>query len=245
MDLKGKTALVTGASQGIGREICLKLASYGCSVAVNSSSEKSKKVAEELSSKSYEAKSYVADVSDLAQVVRLAENVFSDFGGLDILVNNAGITRDSLAIRMSEEDFDNVMDVNLKGTFNCSQQVAKIMMKNGGGSIINMSSVIGIHGNAGQANYAASKAGIIGLTKSFAKELAKRNVRVNAIAPGFIETEMTEVLNEKVKDAVLENIPQKRFGEPSEVAELVAFLASDMSSYITGQSIVIDGGLFI
>ncbi len=245
MDLKDKVALVTGGSQGIGKGICQRLSSYGCAVAINSSSDKSKELAKELSSDGKNAKAYMADVSKADEAKTLIENVLKDFGKIDILVNNAGITRDGLAIRMSEEDFDKVISVNLKGTFNCSQQAAKIMMKNKGGNIINISSVIGIHGNAGQTNYAASKAGIIGLTKSLAKELARRNIRVNAIAPGFIETRMTKALNEKVKETVLENIPQKRFGKPSEVAELVAFLASDMSSYITGQAIVIDGGLFI
>ncbi len=245
MTLSNKVALITGGSQGIGREISLKLASMGANIAICSIPEAGEEVIVKVKKMGRNGKAYVTDVSNSEEVKKLIENVVSDLGGLDILVNNAGITRDSLAIRMSEADFDNVVSVNLKGTFNCSQQVAKIMMKNGGGNIVNVSSVIGIHGNAGQANYAASKAGVIGLTKSFAKELAKRNIRVNAIAPGFIETEMTKVLNEKVREAVLENIPQKRFGEPSEVAELVAFLASDMSSYITGQSIVIDGGLFI
>lgn len=245
MELKEKIALVTGASTGIGKEIAEKFGSLGATVVLVSSSNKVEDTAKLLSNQGYKVEALITDVSDSRQVRELFEKVAAKYQKIDILVNNAGITRDSLSLRMSEEDFDKVIAVNLKGVFNCCQEAAKIMIKQGGGDIINMSSVIGLHGNAGQANYAASKAGIIGLTKSLAKEFAKRNVRVNAIAPGFIDTEMTKVLNEKTKEAILEQIPLKRLGSPKEVAELVAFLASNVSSYITGQVIVIDGGLFI
>lgn len=245
MDLKNKVALVTGGSQGIGKAISLKLASLGADVAICSIPERGEDVEKEIISMGRKSKSFLTDVSNVNQVKDLFDNVVDEFGKLDILVNNAGITKDSLAIRMSEADFDKVITVNLKGVFNCSTEAAKIMMKNPGSAIVNISSVIGLHGNAGQANYAASKAGVIGLTKTFAKELAKRKVRVNAVAPGFIQTAMTDVLKEAVKENILKTVPLNRLGTPDEVADVVAFLASDMSSYITGQVVVIDGGLFI
>ncbi len=245
MQLKDKIALVTGGSQGIGREISLKLASMGANVAICSIPEAGEDVAAEIKKMSRNSKAYVTDVSNSEEAKKLIKNVVSDFGGLDILINNAGITRDGLAIKMSEDDFDKVIAVNLKGVFNCSQAAAKVLMKNESSAIVNISSVIGLHGNAGQANYAASKAGVIGLTKTFAKELAKRNVRVNAVAPGFIKTAMTDALKNNVKETILDQIPLSRLGTTKEVASLVGFLASDMSLYITGQVVVIDGGLFI
>jgi len=245
MDLNGKVALVTGGSQGIGKTISLKLASMGADIAICSVPDKGVDVEQEIKALGRNAKAYITDVSNKAQVESLVEDVLSEFGKVDVLVNNAGITRDNLTIRMSEEDFDKVIAINLKGVFSVSQAIAKSMMKSGGGTIVNISSVIGLHGNAGQANYSASKAGVIGLTKSFAKELAKRNIRVNAVAPGFIQTAMTDVLSDKVKETILQQVPLSRLGRPEEVAQAVAFLASDMSSYITGQVIVIDGGLFI
>jgi len=245
VQLKNKVALVTGGSQGIGREISLKLASMGANVAICSIPEAGEDVASEIKKMSLNSKAYITDVSNSEETKKLIENVVSDFGGLDILINNAGITRDGLAIRMSEDDFDKVIAVNLKGVFNCSQAAAKVFMKNESSAIVNLSSVIGLHGNAGQANYAASKAGVIGLTKTFAKELAKRTIRVNAVAPGFIKTAMTDALKDNVKETILDQIPLSRLGTTKEVASLVGFLASDMSSYITGQVVVIDGGLFI
>lgn len=243
--LNGKTAIITGGSRGIGREIALKLAGLGASIVINytSSEEKALKVKEEIESLGSKALIFKADVSDFKESLDLVEKTIEVFGQIDILVNNAGITRDTLLLRMREEDFDDVINVNLKGAFNMIKHASSKMLKKRYGKIISISSVVGIYGNVGQANYAASKAGIIGLTKSAAKELASRGINVNAVAPGFIETDMTNALNEKTKEAMLNMIPLKKYGKASDVANLVAFLASDDSSYITGQVISIDGGL--
>lgn len=245
MDLNGKVALITGGSRGIGKAIAIKLASYKANIVINytSNKEHALKVKEEI--ESYGVKSIVikCDVSKSDEVNNMIEEVVKEFGQIDILVNNAGITRDGLLMRMKEEDFDSVIDINLKGVFNCTKSATKYMMKKRYGKIINISSVVGLIGNAGQANYCASKAGVIGITKSSARELASRNINVNAIAPGFIDTDMTSVLNENLKETMLKNIPQNRFGSPEDVANLVLFLASDMSSYITGQIINVDGGM--
>ncbi|CEQ24192.1 3-oxoacyl-ACP reductase [[Clostridium] sordellii] len=245
IDLNGKVALITGGSRGIGKAIAIKLASYKANIVINytSNKEHALKVKEEI--ESYGVKSIVikCDVSKSDEVNNMIEEVVKEFGQIDILVNNAGITRDGLLMRMKEEDFDSVIDINLKGVFNCTKSATKYMMKKRYGKIINISSVVGLIGNAGQVNYCASKAGVIGLTKSSARELASRNINVNAIAPGFIDTDMTSVLNENLKETMLKNIPQNRFGSPEDVANLVLFLASDMSSYITGQIINVDGGM--
>lgn len=245
MDLNGKVALITGGSRGIGKAIAIKLASYKANIVINytSNKEHALKVKEEI--ESYGVKSIVikCDVSKSDEVNNMIEEVVKEFGQIDILVNNAGITRDGLLMRMKEEDFDSVIDINLKGVFNCTKSATKYMMKKRYGKIINISSVVGLIGNAGQANYCASKAGVIGLTKSSARELASRNINVNAIAPGFIDTDMTSVLNENLKETMSKNIPQNRFGSPEDVANLVLFLACDMSSYITGQIINVDGGM--
>lgn len=245
IDLNGKVALITGGSRGIGKAIAINLASYKANIVINytSNKEHALKVKEEI--ESYGVKSIVikCDVSKSDEVNNMIEEVVKEFGQIDILVNNAGITRDGLLMRMKEEDFDSVIDINLKGVFNCTKSATKYMMKKRYGKIINISSVVGLIGNAGQANYCASKAGVIGLTKSSARELASRNINVNAIAPGFIDTDMTSVLNENLKETMLKNIPQNRFGSPEDVANLVLFLASDMSSYITGQIINVDGGM--
>lgn len=245
IDLNGKVALITGGSRGIGKAIAIKLASYKANIVINytSNKEHALKVKEEI--ESYGVKSIVikCDVSKSDEVNNMIEEVVKEFGQIDILVNNAGITRDGLLMRMKEEDFDSVIDINLKGVFNCTKSATKYMMKKRYGKIINISSVVGLIGNAGQANYCASKAGVIGLTKSSARELASRNINVNAIAPGFIDTDMTSVLNENLKETMLKNIPQNRSGSPEDVANLVLFLASDMSSYITGQIINVDGGM--
>lgn len=243
--LKGKTALVTGASKGIGRAIAIKFAEEGAQVAFTylSSVEQGKVLEAELTSKGIRAKGYRSDASDFAQADKLITDVIADFGYLDILVNNAGITLDNLLLRMNEEAWDRVMNVNLKSCFNTVKAVTKPMMKQKSGSIINMTSIVGIKGNAGQANYAASKAGIIGFTKSVALELGSRGIRCNAIAPGFIETEMTDKLDEKTIQLWRDAIPLKRGGTPNDVADACVFLACDMSSYITGQVIQVDGGM--
>ena len=225
MDLNGKVALITGGSRGIGKAIAIKLASYKANIVINytSNKEQALKVKEEI--ESYGVKSIVikCDVSKSDEVNNMIEEVVKEFGQIDILVNNAGITRDGLLMRMKEEDFDSVIDINLKGVFNCTKSATKYMMKKRYGKIINISSVVGLIGNAGQANYCASKAGVIGLTKSSARELASRNINVNVIAPGFIDTDMTSVLNENLKETMLKNIPQNRFGSPEDVANLVLF----------------------
>ncbi|MDQ3142208.1 MAG: 3-oxoacyl-[acyl-carrier-protein] reductase [Bacteroidota bacterium] len=241
----GKVALITGGSRGIGSAIVLKLAKNGANIAFTylSSPDKAALVQEQLAEMGIKAKAYQSDASDYAQSERLVNEVIADFGSLDILVNNAGITKDNLLLRMSEEQWDQVMTINLKSCFNLTKHSIKQMMKQRAGSIINISSVVGVFGNAGQANYAASKAGMIGFTKSIAKEVASRNIRCNAIAPGFIETEMTHVLDEKTKESFLKSIPLGRLAQGSEVADVVTFLASDQSSYVTGQVISVCGGL--
>lgn len=243
--LKGKNALITGASKGIGKAIALKFAEQGANVAFTylSSVEQGKALEQELASKGIKAKGYRSDASDFSQADKLINEVIADFGSLDVLVNNAGITMDNLLLRMNEEAWDRVMNVNLKSCFNTVKAVMKPMMKQKSGSIINMTSIVGIKGNAGQANYAASKAGIIGFTKSVALEIGSRGIRCNAIAPGFIETEMTGKLDEKTVQLWRDAIPLKRGGMPEDVADACIFLACDMSSYITGQVIQVDGGM--
>ncbi len=243
--LKGKVALITGASRGIGRAIALRFAQEGAHVAFTylSSVEKGLALEEELRAFGGTVKGYRSDASDYKAAEDLIAAVIADFGTVDVLVNNAGITKDGLLMRMSEEQWDSVITVNLKSVFNLTKAVIKPMMKARSGSIINLTSVVGIRGNAGQANYAASKAGIIGFTKSVALELGSRNVRSNAIAPGFIETEMTGEINEKAVEEWKQQIPLKRGGQPEEVADACVFLASDLSRYITGQVLQVDGGM--
>lgn len=245
MNLSGKVALVTGASRGIGRQIAVTLAGYGATVIVNynGSEAKAAEVVEEIAANGGTAEAIQCSVSDYEKAGEMISGIVKKYGHLDIVVNNAGITRDNLIMKMSEEDFDAVIDTNLKGAFNCTKHVARQMLKQKSGRIINMSSVSGVMGNAGQANYCASKAGLIGLTKSVARELGSRGITVNAVAPGFIKTEMTDVLPEDVKKAMGEQIPLKRFGETKDIAETVAFLASEGAAYITGQVISVDGGM--
>lgn len=244
-NLTGKTALVTGASRGIGRATALKLASLGANIAINFAGNltKAHDVKAEIETLGAKAILVQGNVADFETVQSIVKTVTDEFGALDILVNNAGITRDNLLIKMSEKDFDDVIGVNLKGVFNCTKAVARLMMKQRGGRIVNLSSVVGIIGNISQANYAAAKAGIIGFTKSTAKELASRNITVNAVAPGFIDTDMTGVLSDKVKEEFIKGIPAGRIGSAEDVAELVAFLVSDRAAYITGQVIAVDGGM--
>lgn len=243
--LKDKVAIVTGGTRGIGRAIALKLADQGANIVINY--RNSDKEAEELKAileeKGVKVLTVKCDISNFEDSKNLMNKCKEVFGKIDILVNNAGITKDTLIMRMKEEDFDSVIDVNLKGTFNCAKHASAIMLKQRFGKIINMTSVVGIAGNAGQVNYAASKAGVIGLTKSLAKELGSRGITVNAVAPGFINTDMTASLSEKVKEEASKNIPLKRLGDPEDVANLVGFLASDAANYITGQVINVDGGM--
>lgn len=243
--LKGKTALITGASKGIGKAIALRFAEEGANVAFTylSSVEQGQALERELIDKGIKSKGYQSDASDFLQAENLINSVIADFGSLDILVNNAGITQDTLLLRMSETMWDKVIAVNLKSCFNTVKAATKQMMKQKSGSIINMTSVVGLKGNAGQANYAASKAGIIGFTKSVALELGSRGIRSNAVAPGFIETEMTEKLDGKTVQSWRDAIPLKRGGKPTDVADTCVFLGSDMSSYISGQVIQVDGGM--
>ena len=243
--LEGKTALITGASKGIGRAIAHRFAEEGANVAFTylSSVEKGQALEKELEEKGIKAKGYRSDASDFNAAQELIDGVVADFGSLDILVNNAGITKDNLLLRIGESDWDDVINVNLKSCFNTVKAATKTMMKQRGGSIINMTSVVGLKGNAGQANYAASKAGILGFTKSVALELGSRGVRSNAIAPGFIETEMTDKLDEKTVQGWRDGIPLKRGGSPEDVANACVFLGSDLSAYITGQTIQVDGGM--
>ena len=243
--LKDKVAVVTGAGRGIGREIAKTFAGYGAKVVVNfnGSEERANSLVEEIKAAGGEAVAFKANVADFAEAEALRKFAVATYGRIDILVNNAGITRDNLVLGMKEADFDDVININLKGTFNCIKHVYRTMMKQKYGRIINMSSVVGIEGNAGQVNYAASKAGVIGITKSIAKELGSRGITANAIAPGFIKTDMTDALSDKAKEAMLDHITVKRLGEVSDIAETPAFLASDKASYITGQVIKVDGGM--
>ena len=243
--LQNKIVLVTGASRGIGRAIALKMAQEGASVAFTylSSIEKGEALEKELTDLGIKAKGYRSDASDYKQAEGLMNSVIADFGTVDVLINNAGITKDGLLMRMSEEQWDSVIQVNLKSVFNLTKAATKPMMKAKSGSIINLTSIVGIRGNAGQANYAASKAGIIGFTKSIALELGSRNIRSNAIAPGFILTEMTGELNAAATEEWTKSIPLKRGGQAEEVADACVFLASDMSKYITGQVLQVDGGM--
>jgi len=244
--LKGKTAVITGASRGIGGEIALKMAENGANTAIiySGNRELAESVCQKASQFGVVARAYKCDVSDFLQAENACKSIISDFGTVDILVNNAGITKDNLILRMSETDFDSVIDVNLKGAFNFIKHLSRPIMKSGSGRIINISSISGIMGNAGQSNYSSAKAGMIGLTKTVAKELASRNVTCNAIAPGFIETDMTASLSQAVKDNACACIPLKRMGKAEEVASLALFLASNLSSYITGEVIKIDGGMY-
>jgi len=245
MSLQSQVALVTGASRGIGEAIARRLFGDGASLVLvaRRNLEAASKIAQELEPLGRRTLALQADVADPDQVTKMVEGILQKFNKIDILVNNAGLTKDNLLVRMSEQDWDTVIDTNLKGAFNCIKAVARGMMKNRSGKIVNVSSVVGLMGNPGQANYCASKAGLIGLTKSAAKELASRNITVNAIAPGFIDTEMTKILSEQAKNALLSLVPLQKAGTPADVANLISFLVSDQASYITGQVIQIDGGL--
>jgi len=243
--LENKTAIITGATRGIGKGIAEIFAKHGANVAFtySSSAEAAVALEKELKSHGIKAKGYQSNAANFEAAQELAKNVLEEFGSIDILVNNAGITKDNLLMRISEEDFDKVIEINLKSVFNLTKAVIRTMMKQRKGSIINMSSVVGIKGNAGQTNYAASKAGILGFTKSVALELGSRNIRCNAIAPGFIETEMTDALPEETVKSWRDAIPLKRGGTPEDIANACVFLASDMSAYITGQTLSVDGGM--
>jgi len=245
MVLNGRFAVVTGASRGIGRAIALALARKGAGVVVNyaKSSSAAEEVAEIIRNSGGRALVYRADVAEPAGATALVKAAVSEFGRIDILVNNAGVTRDSLVLRMKDEDWESVLDVNLRGAFNCIRAAAAEMVKSRYGRIINISSVVGLIGNVGQANYCAAKAGLIGLTRAMARELGSRNITVNAVAPGFITTEMTAGLPEKIRERMLDQIPAKRFGTPEEVADIVAFLATEAAGYINGQTIAVDGGM--
>lgn len=244
-NLEGKVALVTGASRGIGREIALALSGYGATVIVNynGSKDRAEEVVNQITKDGGSAESYQCNVADYEACKVMIDELLAKYGHIDILVNNAGITKDNLVLKMTEEDFDSVIDTNLKGTFNTMKHMYRPFLKQKAGRIINLTSVTGLLGNVGQANYAASKAGVIGLTKSMARELASRNITVNAVAPGYIYTEMTQAMTDTAKQAVLEQIPLRRAGKPEEIAEMVAFLASDRAAYITGQIISVDGGM--
>lgn len=245
MKVQGQVALVTGASRGIGREVALELARQGASVVVNYAGNEAmaRAVVEEIEAMGRKAMMIRCNVANADEVSAMVKATIEEFGRIDILVNNAGVTRDNLIMRMKEEEWDTVIDTNLKGVFLCTKAVTRPMMKQRKGKIINIASVVGVVGNAGQANYVAAKAGVIGLTKTTAKELAPRSINVNAIAPGFITTDMTEKLPEEVVSSLLAQIPLARFGEPSDIAKVVVFLASDDSAYMTGQTLCIDGGM--
>ncbi|GBW65027.1 TPA: 3-oxoacyl-[acyl-carrier-protein] reductase [Staphylococcus aureus] len=242
-----KSALVTGASRGIGRSIALQLAEEGYNVAVNyaGSKEKAEAVVEEIKAKGVDSFAIQANVADADEVKAMIKEVVSQFGSLDVLVNNAGITRDNLLMRMKEQEWDDVIDTNLKGVFNCIQKATPQMLRQRSGTIINLSSVVGAVGNPGQANYVATKAGVIGLTKSAARELASRGITVNAVAPGFIVSDMTDALSDELKEQMLTQIPLARFGQDTDIANTVAFLASDKAKYITGQTIHVNGGMYM
>lgn len=244
MSLNGRVAIVTGASRGIGKAIAMKLAAEGAKLVVTATSvEAAQATADAIKDAGGDAVAVKADVSVTAEVEALLDATVKAYGKVDILVNNAGITRDGLLLRMKDDDWNAVMDINLKGAFTCTREAAKYMTKARFGRIVNISSVVGEMGNAGQVNYSASKAGMFGLTKAAARELAKRNVTVNAVAPGFIETDMTEVLSEKVKENLLQQIPLERLGQPEDIAAAVAFLVSDQAAYITGQILSVNGGM--
>lgn len=246
MELYDKVALITGAARGIGKAIALKLYNHGANIIINDivSENEINQTLQEIKKNTNKAIGIRADITKLDEVEKMIKDIINKFGKIDILVNNAGIIRDSLLIRMKEEDWDAVINVNLKGTFNCSRTVAKYMMRQKtGGKIVNISSIIGLIGNIGQSNYSASKAGIIGLTKSMAKELALRNINVNAVAPGFIETDMTQKLPDKIRQNLQQQIPLKRLGTVDDIAQVVYFLVSEASNYITGQVIKVDGGM--
>ena len=245
--LSGKVAIVTGSSRGIGAAIAKKLAENGACVMINyqGNKDKAEKLAKDIADKGYKAIPWQCNVADFKQCQKMITDISKEYGSIDILVNNAGITRDGLLMAMKEEDFDDVINTNLKGCFNTIRFAARVMLKQRKGKIINISSVSGVAGNAGQANYAASKAGIIGLTKSAARELASRNINVNAIAPGFVDTDMTKILSDKVKEESIRQIPLGRFGNTEDIAEMALFLASEKSDYITGQVINVDGGMIM
>ena len=244
MLLKDKVAIITGGARGIGKEIALTFAREGANVVIaDINSQTLAETEKEIASCGVEVLTFTVDVTDYRQVEQMVNKTLDKFKKIDILISNAGITADALLVRMKEEDWDRVLAVNLKGTFNCTKAVSRVMLKQRSGKIINIASIIGLIGNVGQANYAASKAGVIGLTKSAARELAPRGINVNAIAPGFIQTEMTQRLPEEVKSKMLEAIPLKKFGQPHDVARLAAFLASEEAGYITGQVICVDGGM--
>lgn len=247
IDLKNKKVLITGSSRGIGAEIAKKMAFLGAEVVINyaSSKESAEKVKAEIEAQGGKAYLLQADISDFAEAAELVKAAAEKMGGLNVLVNNAGITKDKLILRMKEEDWDRVLDINLKGVFNCTKNAVRYLLKAENGKLINISSVVGVNGNPGQANYSAAKAGIIGFTKTMAKELAAKGVCSNALAPGFIATEMTDKLKDEFKEDIINQIPLARFGQPKEVAELTAFLASDNANYINGEVIRIDGGMGI
>ena len=247
MNFKDKTVLVTGGSRGIGAAIALSFAEKGADIALNyaGSVQGAEETAAKIRELGVECKTYQADVSDLNQVEEMIKKAEEDFGGIDILVNNAGVTRDTLFMRMKEEDWDKVIDTNLKGVFNCSKSVIRGMIKKRSGKIINITSVVALSGNIGQTNYSASKAGVIGFTKSLAQELGSRNIQINAVAPGYIETSMTESIPQNIKDELIKKIPSGRIGSPGDVANTVIFLASENADYITGQVISVNGGLYM
>lgn len=244
---ENKIVLVTGAGRGIGASIAKRFASEGAEVIVNYSGndEAPQKTVDEITATGGQAQKYKCSVNDSESVKVMIDEIIKEFGRIDILVNNAGITKDGLMLRMTDEDFDRVIDVNLKGTFNCTKYVSKYMLKQKSGKIINISSVVGLSGNAGQVNYSASKAGIIGITKSAAKELSSRGITVNAVAPGYVDTDMTKVLSDNIRNEILKNIPLQRMGNVEDISNCVAFLASEDASYITGQVISVDGGMHI
>lgn len=245
MTLSNKVALVTGGSRGIGREIAIELSKHGVNVAISyiNNEEKAQKVIDKIEENGVRGIAVRANVSKEEEVLKMMDIINKELGPIDILVNNAGVTKDNLLIRMKTEDWDKVIETNLKGTYICTKAVARGMMKRKSGKIINIASVVGISGNLGQSNYSASKAGIIGFTKSIAKELASRKINVNAVAPGFIDTDMTEILKEDIKDSIVKNIPMGRIGSPKDIANIVIFLASEKANYITGQVINVDGGM--